>query len=278
MRIRSHQIEHSGITTSYYDEGEDADGGPVLLLLHGFTGGKLDFHDQLPSFTDRFRVIAPDNRGHGESSNTGNISDYTIDQLVEDLHGFIQAMGLHNIHLLGHSLGGMVVMRYALKYPARLSSVILMDTTAMPLDVPKGTFGAMREMLEQQGAKGLVELMKKAPVTDEVRNGINHLGEAEHWRRIEEKLGQMDVEAYAGLSTEIAGLCDLTPALAAITCPVTVIVGSADKPFLAPSKAMAAVIPNARLIIIPEASHCPQYENAQAWEDALNKHLGLTVS
>ena len=57
-RLKSHRIEHGGIATEFPAEGE----GPVLLLLHGITGSKLDFHDQLQWFTDRYRVVAPERR------------------------------------------------------------------------------------------------------------------------------------------------------------------------------------------------------------------------
>lgn len=123
-RLRSRTVERSGITTAYYDEGE----GSVLLLLHGFTGSKLDFHDQLEWFTDSYRVIVPDNRGHGESTHSEDEAVYKLDTLVDDLRSFVEVLDLQGIHLLGHSLGGMVVMRYAVAHPGRLASLMLMDT------------------------------------------------------------------------------------------------------------------------------------------------------
>ncbi|MCB1647673.1 MAG: alpha/beta hydrolase, partial [Pseudomonadales bacterium] len=154
-RLTSHTLQHNGITTSYYDEGT----GPVLLLVHGFTGGKLDFHDQVTYFSDRCRVIVPDNRGHGETTNTGRRSDYTLETLVDDLHSFIQTLGLSDVHLLGHSLGGMVAMRYALTHPGNLSSLILMDTSATPLNVPADYFSTMADILQEKGPQALVTLM-----------------------------------------------------------------------------------------------------------------------
>jgi pimeloyl-ACP methyl ester carboxylesterase len=133
-RLTSHFLEHQDLTTAYYDEGS----GPALLLLHGYTGAKLDFHNQLGWFTDRYRVLVPDQRGHGESTNSGVDSVYRLQQLADDLHSFIETLharsgGLQSLHLLGHSMGGMVAMRYALAHPGKLLSLLLMDTASAPL-------------------------------------------------------------------------------------------------------------------------------------------------
>lgn len=268
-RRAAHTLDAGELTTSYYEEGE----GPAFLLVHGFTGSKLDFHDQLGWFSDRYRVIAPDNRGHGETGNTGDASGYAIATMVDDLHRFTEALGLAHFHLLGHSLGGMLAMRYALLHPDRLQSLILMDTSSAPLDVPRGGLGMMADVLRENGAAALVELMKADPGSPEVRNGIDFLGEREHWDRITEKLAQMDPAAYASLGNALENLPDITAELAAIRVPTTVIVGAADALFIDASKSMAETIPGARLEVIPGAAHCPQYENADAWRRAVDRHL-----
>ena len=111
-------VDNGEITTAFLDEGLDEGRGAPLLLLHGFTGSKLDFHDQLQWFSDRHRVLAPDQRGHGESSNLGRADAYSLDILAEDLAGFLDALDVQRCHLLGHSMGGMVALRFALRYPA----------------------------------------------------------------------------------------------------------------------------------------------------------------
>jgi pimeloyl-ACP methyl ester carboxylesterase len=268
-RLESKTIEHNGITTSYYDEGQ----GSVLLMLHGFTGSKLDFHDQLSWFTDSYRVIVPDIRGHGESTNLEEEEGYSLQHLVDDLSSFIETMGLRDIHLLGHSMGGMVVIRYALANAGKLSSLILMDTSSAPLKMPEGMREMFRATIAKEGISGLIKLMRSAPKTDEVQNGIDYLGEQEHWLRVEEKLGQMDLLAYRKLGMELGTSNDLTATLSELEYPTTIMVGEADVPFVQPSRAMANVIRGAKLKIIPGAAHCPQYENAGAWREVIDCHL-----
>ena len=269
-RLESKTIAHNGITTAYYDEGR----GPVLLLLHGFTGGKLDFHDQIANFSDRYRVVVPDNRGHGESTNTGDESSYTLEVLLADLESFISELNLGKIHLLGHSMGGMVAIRYGIKHHRALASLMLMDTSSAPLKMRSAAREAMQSIIEEKGLAGLVQMMRVAPTSPEVQNGIDFLGEDEHWHRVEEKLGQMDIVAYRALAMALGAATDLTEALAPISCPTTIMVGEADTPFVEPSRKMAETIGDARLCIIEGASHCPQYENAGGWTTVLNTHLG----
>ncbi len=268
-RLETKTISHSGITTAYYDEGQ----GQPLLLLHGFTGSKLDFHDQVAWFSNRYRVIVPDNRGHGESTNTQDETSYTLETLAQDLGSFIDALALKDVHLLGHSMGGRVVMRYALEHHRSLASLVLMDTSSVPFPAPEGMRETMQGMLQEEGTSGLIKMMREAPRTAEVQAGIDLVGEEEHWRRVEEKLGQMDRLAYPSLGMALGTAPDITASLAELSCHTTVIVGAADLPYREISGKMAEIIPNARLAVIEGAAHCPQYENASQWREELDIHL-----
>ena len=268
--LTSNFVQNGDILTAYHDEGS----GDALLLLHGFTGSKLDFHDQLQWFTDRHRVLVPDQRGHGESSNPGRSDAYSLDILADDLGGFLDALDVQRVHLLGHSMGGMVALRFALRYPRRLASLILMDTAAEPLTLFPA---ALREQLaagvRANGCGFRLDAMRAMPMSDAQARGRDFLGETEHWRRIELKLSQMDPEAWIALGDEMSKQMSLLGELASIAVPTTVIVGAYDSPFVEPSARMAAAIENARLETIPLAAHCPQYEDAPAWRRAIDAHL-----
>jgi pimeloyl-ACP methyl ester carboxylesterase len=268
--LTSNFVRNGDILTAYHDEG----GGDPLLLLHGFTGSKLDFHDQLPWFTDRYRVLAPDQRGHGESSNPGRPDAYSLDILVEDLAGFLDAIEVPRCHLLGHSMGGMVAMRFALRHPERLTSLILMDTAAEPLTIfPQSLRDQLANEVRANGCASRVKMMREMPMSDAAARGRDFLGSDEHWRRIELKLSQMDPEAWIALGNDMAQQKSLLADLAAIDAPTTIVVGEHDVPFVEPSARMAKAIPHARLETIPLAAHCPQYENAEVWRHAIDAHL-----
>ncbi len=268
----THFITNGEIQTAYYEVGS----GSPLVFVHGFSGSKLDFHDQLEWFEDLRRLLAFDQRGHGESANYG---PYGFDQLVTDLIGFLDQLDIGRCDLLGHSLGGMVAMRAVLQHPERFRSLILMDTAAEPIEM---WTDEVREQLEtlvlESGCQALLPMMRGQPANKAQQRGVDYLGEEEHWRRIEVKLAQMDPEAFCAFSKELANLKPTLEALKTICCPTTILVGERDAPFVEPSKQMATTIPDASLVTIPFAGHCPQYENADAWRDAIRAHLSLETS
>jgi len=265
-------VQNGSILTAYHDIGR----GEPFVLVHGFTGSKLDFHDQMGWFAAAHRVLAPDQRGHGESSNVGSADAYALDTLVEDLAGFLTGVQVKRCHLLGHSMGGMVVLRFALRYPERLTSLLLMDTAAEPLTIFPA---ALREQLAKEvranGCASRLDVMRQMPMSDAQARGRDYVGAEEHWRRIELKLNQMDPEAWVGLGDELANQRSILDELHAIDCPTTIIVGENDTPFVEPSARMAAAIPSARLETIPLAAHSPQYENADVWRSVIETHLNM---
>lgn len=267
----THFVSNSGIQTAYHDLSQHEETRPPFVLVHGFTGSKLDFADQLEWFSDRARVIAYDQRGHGESSNHG---PYEEQRFVADLIGLLDCMELPSIDLLGHSFGGMIAMRAALDHPDRIRSLILMDTSAGPLQMfPEGVRQRLNTLVAEQGCEAMLETMRGSKPTAPAKRGIDFLGESEHWRRIEAKLSQMDCDAFRDIGEYFGERENLLGRLEQLTGPVTVIVGAEDQGFLEPSRAMAAAIPNSTLDVIPEAAHSPQYENPTRWRDAVRGHL-----
>ena len=255
----------------------DLGDGPPFVLVHGFTGSRLDFQNQAPWFADVRRVIAPDGRGHGDtrtSAASGPDSPYHLDQLVEDLAQFLNALDLMRVDLLGHSLGGMVAMRFALEYPDRVRSLVLMDTSPEPMEITNATIRKqIADKVRAEGCAALVPMMKLQPQDAPRQRGVDFLGEAEHWRRITEKLERMDPEAFVTLS-EVLGAHDaVTDRLHEIVCPTTVLVGQHDTPFIEPARTLAARIGGAALTTIKHAAHSPQYENHEDWRAAIATHL-----
>ena len=92
-------------------EVEEAGAGErALVLVHGFTGSRDDFREQIEPLSALGRTIALDQRGHGGSTNSGRLELYTLANLVADLEAAFSALGLERADLLGHSLGGVVAL------------------------------------------------------------------------------------------------------------------------------------------------------------------------
>lgn len=242
-----------------------------LVLIHGFTGGRIDFADVIDELATDRRVVAWDHRGHSDSTNTDDGSTYTLDQLVADAVAAVDLLGLDRFHLLGHSMGGVVAQRLVLEHPDRIESLILMDTLASPtLAIPQDMIETAVHIGRTKGMTALADAM------DAASGGASVALEADREKiaaRNRYKLVNMDVEAFGALAAELRTFPALLPRFGEISCPTTVLVGEFDLPFREQSVAMAAAIAGAELVVIDGAAHCPQEERTDAWLAAVRHHL-----
>jgi pimeloyl-ACP methyl ester carboxylesterase len=252
--------------------------GPALLLVHGFGGAKEDFADHVDALARDHTVIVFDHRGHGESDKPADVDAYSIARLRADVLTVADGVGCERFRLLGHSMGGMVVRGIAVDCPERVEALVLMDTSAGPvgsLDVSLMELGA--EIALTQGKAALKEVLDAFPVL-ETPAYLRTLQERPGYQAFCDRKWEMLSEVmWASLVVAIARQTDEAASLATTTCPTLVIVGEQDETFVEPSKAMAASIPNAQLVIIPNAGHSPQFENPAAWLDAMQSFLASLV-
>lgn len=253
---------------------------PVLVLLHGLTGHRDDFQPLLAPLAARlpgFRILAPDLRGHGDSTHAATSDGYTFARLVDDLNVFLDRLDVGRCHLLGHSFGGMVSLRFALARPERLRSLVLASTAPFaPAAFTQETFEKAGAIARTRGMPALQTLVERraraaAPVDPADRQALRW-GDA-YWAHHRHRYRAMDPLAYHELGLAMVRQEDLSPRLAALAMPVTAIVGRDDTAFLAGADALARSIPGVVRVDIPDAGHHPHRENPPAWLDALVAHL-----
>lgn len=101
----------------------EAGSGRPLILLHGNGEDSSYFKYQIPYFAKRFRVIAPDTRGHGKTPRGSG--EFSIRRFSEDLHDFMKELNIENADILGFSDGANTAMIFAMKYPEMTGRLIL---------------------------------------------------------------------------------------------------------------------------------------------------------
>jgi pimeloyl-ACP methyl ester carboxylesterase len=111
----------NGVRLNYLDWGGS---GEPLVLIHGAGANPHCYDDLAPAFTDSFRVVAYARRGHDQSDMK---EPYDTATLTEDLHGFMDALGIVKAHLAGWSLGGNEITAMAAKHPKRVGSLVYLD-------------------------------------------------------------------------------------------------------------------------------------------------------
>ncbi|MGA9768857.1 MAG: alpha/beta fold hydrolase [Blastocatellia bacterium] len=238
-------VESDGAKIYWEEHGS----GPPLLLIMGL-GYTLDMWNRaLPAMAERFRTIVFDNRGVGRSDVPPG--PYSIQLMAADARAVIDHAGIDKAHVFGVSMGGMIAQEFALQYPERVKSLVLGCTACGgPKAVPAapGVFAT---------------LMARARMTPEeaIRAMIPFIyDEATPRERIEEDLEirRRTLASVEGYTAQVQAIIAWQSynRLSQIAAPTLVIHGETDK--LVPpenGRLIAEMIPGARLMMLPAASH-----------------------
>jgi pimeloyl-ACP methyl ester carboxylesterase len=244
------RVEAGGITLHYVELG--AADRPALLMIMGWGGDHTAWAFQLPVLAERFRVLALDNRGAGQSEQPD--VPYTIAGMADDAVAVLDAAGVERAHVCGASMGGMIAQELALRHPGRVLSLQLHCTLAR-----SDAYGALlvRSLLGVK-ARGDREEFARAllPWILCRRTAAEQPG-------LVQALVQRAVEhpyptSYTGLARQAEAIAahDTLDRLGRIRVPTLVTVGAED--IMVPpafSRELHARIPGAELAVIPDAGH-----------------------
>lgn len=276
QRARIGDIELGWVEFGPTGSEEERDGLPPLVLVHGFTGHHDDWIEVLPSLGIRRRTIAIDLRGHGDSDSPSDPSSYSFEQLVKDVLGLLDHLEIDRCDLLGHSVGGMVVLRFALAHPDRVRSLILMNTAPeVPEALSRDAWEKASEIAEARGMAFLQELSEKMGrlAADPI---LATWGER-YWSHQRRRLCTMSPASYRGVGRALFDSESLVPRLGEIDLPSLVLVGDGDHEFLPGAALLEAHLPKMRRVTLPDAGHHPHQENKTAWLEAVEAFLGKVI-
>lgn len=247
------RIAIGGIDLRYTLEGPE--GAPVVAFSNSLGATLEMWDDLLPALSDRFRVLRYDTRGHGGSA--AHDAPTEIADLAGDLAGLLDALGIARAHLVGLSLGGMTVQALASANPERVASATLMATAA---HLPSEEMWDERaRTVRAQGTAALVEATLGRWFTPAFL-----AGEPATVNAVRAHFVSCDPAGYAACCGAI-GRMDLRTRLSGITAPTLVIAGR-DDPSTPPAKAeeICAHIPQAELVVLPQAAHLLAVERPDA--------------
>jgi len=242
--------------------------GLPVLLVHGFPLDRTMWRHQIAGLS-RCRRIAPDLRGAGASSVPTD--GYTVAHYADDLVAVLDALGVRQTVVCGHSMGGYIVFELARRYPDRLKAIVLADTKA-EADSPEARRG--RDELAALAARD-----GAGPVADRLvprlLSATTRAAQPEVVRQVREMIERQPVPGIVGALTALRDRPDSRPTLAAVRVPTLVLVGEDDE--LTPpaaAQAMAAAIAGAQYVAIPAAGHLAPLEQPLAVARALGDFLG----
>jgi pimeloyl-ACP methyl ester carboxylesterase len=222
-------------------------------------------------------VVAPDQRGHGQSAKPADEAAYSFDAFATDLFGLLDALGWDEVVALGHSMGGMVVQTAILQSPHRFTGLVLMDTSHRSLrGADPGVIQLAVALARDEGIEAVLTaqaaLAGQGPPAHE-----RVLATVPGYREFgDRKMRASSAAMYAAMIqviTDAESPVDRLDDLRAVRVPTMVLVGEQDTPFLRASQRMADAIPGAELVVVPDAAHSPQFEAPDAWWAALSGFL-----
>ncbi len=158
MDFQRHSFHHDGLTLSYLDSGSSpaSIARPPLLALHAHLMQGATYTALAASLWPDYRVIAPDQRGHGESSHAAT---YTREDYLGDIEALLTLLDLPEVVLLGNSLGGVNAYQFAARHPERVKALIIEDIGVVVADdisfvLPwRGAFSTREELEEKIGER-----------------------------------------------------------------------------------------------------------------------------
>jgi pimeloyl-ACP methyl ester carboxylesterase len=257
---------HTGgpVSIAYDIEGS----GPLVVFLHGIGGNRTNWHGQIERFGDRFCTVTWDARGYGASDDppqTLTFSDYAY-----DLVRLLDHLKADRAHLVGLSMGGMIIQDFYGRYPERVATLALVDTSSGFASAPEE---AKRDFLSRR-LEPLERGLKPADIAPSVvevlvaKNASTAVRE-----QMRASMAALRTEPYKQALHAIV-TTDFRPVLPRIQVPTLVIVGEEDT-VTPPSASEFLVrhITGAALVKIPGAGHLTNLEKPEAFNSALGSFL-----
>ena len=247
-------IDRDGVPIYYEVHG--AESAPPILLSHGYGATCRMWDGQIGPFADRYRLIVWDMRGHGRSGDPADPALYSHALTVGDMAALLDACNVERAIVGGLSLGGVMSLAFHLSHPERVAALMLFDT-GPGFRNPEARRQWNERALARAGdldAKGLAALRGG----DETRLGRHR-----------------SAQGLAGAARGMLTMPDgaLIGSLPNIAVPALVLVGADDRHFLAAADYMAAKIPRAQKVVIPEAGHAANLDQPDLFNRAVTDFL-----
>ena len=261
------KILSNGIQLHYEEMGS---GPETIVFSHSYLADHFHFNPQMQALKDRYRCIAFDHRGHGQSEITDN--GYEMENLYKDAVGFIEALDCAPCHFVGLSTGGFIGVRIGIRRPDLVKSLVLMDTSADA--EPEEAVREYRQMLFAVRWLGYWPVIGRVmPIffASKFLNDPARQDEVKEWKR---RFMANDRKAIVKFGHGIFGRASCYEELDKIQTPTLVIVGAEDpaQP-LAKAERIANKIPGATLRVIPDAAHLCTVEEPAAVTAAIEEFL-----
>ncbi len=271
----SRTVGINGLTFHYTDWGGS---GAPLVMLHGLSGHAHTWDHTAAALSDRYHVLALDQRGHGD---TDWAPRYGLSPMSEDLLGFLDALDLAEVTLMGLSMGGLVSFVFTAAHPERVTRAVIMDIG--PEIAPAGSANVASSLAAKDVFSSEDEAFAQAraanprPADATLRHRLRH-----NLRPLPD--GTLTFKYDSALRRNPRALFDLTPdqlwaAWRAMACPVLLVRGD-DSDVLAADTAQRMLAENANVSFasVPDCGHSITLDRPEGLLEAVSPWLAATTA
>ncbi|MGH2588249.1 MAG: alpha/beta fold hydrolase, partial [Dehalococcoidia bacterium] len=258
-------VEVNGVSIHY----EEAGSGTPLVFSHEFAGSWESWEAQIGYFARRYRVIAYNNRGYPPSTVPDDPAAYSEEHLVADLRALFDVLDIERAHVVGLSMGGAVVLKFAIAHPDRCIGIVVAGAGSGADNheewVRLGMETARR--FEEQwattaagyaGGPTRVQLQRKDP---------------RGWQRFAELFLQHSstgsANTFRGVQLKRRTIYEVEDEMRGLNVPVLILVGDEDAPCIGPALLMKRTLPNAGLMMFPNSGHAINLEEPELFNRAV---------
>lgn len=246
-------IERSGIRIYYEDHGS----GPPILLSHGYGSTSAMWGGQVEKFSGQYRLITWDMRGHGQSDSPEDPDLYSEVETLADMAAILDEAQVSKAVVGGLSLGGYMSLAFHRAHPERVHGLLLFDTGPGYRN-PEG-----REAWNERAERRALSFEKNGLAS--VKKGGEEVRMSRH------RSAQGLAHAARGMLKQFdSSVIDSMPD---ISVPTLVLIGERDTPFIAATDFMAAKIPGATKVVIPDAGHAANIDQPERFNEAVATFL-----
>ena len=254
-------IQSNGINLYYEIHGE----GQPLLFIHGLGSSARDWELQVNEFANSYRVITFDLRGHGQSDKPAG--PYHMALFAADTIGLLKGLGIESPHVVGLSLGGAVAFQMAVDAPSAIQSLTIVNSA------PGMILRTFKDRLVFWQRVGIVKLLGMKMMGKVVGKRLFIKPGQEEIRRIfVERWAENDRRAYLNAMRALVGW-SVAGRIGSIPCPTLVVAADEDYTPVSLKEAYVKMIPNAKLVVIPDSRHATPVEKPQEFNRVLRKFL-----
>jgi pimeloyl-ACP methyl ester carboxylesterase len=268
-------VPHVGLNDVelYY---EDTGSGYPVVFCHEFASDYRGWDPQVRAFGRSYRCITFSYRGFPPSSIPESPEAYSQDHLIEDLRALVEHLKINEAHFVGFSMGGSVVLNFALRYPELCRTIVVVGAGSGTTNRAQfeHDIDATVNLLNTRGIEGFADVYGEGPTRLPFKRKDPH-GYAVFRRQLADHSATGQALTMLGVLRPRPTIFALEPQLNTVEVPTLIVIGDEDEPCVDPAVFMKRHIPSAGLLVLPQSGHAVNLEEPALFNAAVLEFFRL---